>query len=90
MPIMIWAAAIIEAGIQNFIDMGILLLIQVGCDTAISILIAAHLIILQQISVRQCDDWVLRNRQGRRCCCRPEGIVKTRCNCEARWCVEKY
>lgn len=28
MPIMIWLAAIVEAGIQNFIDMGILLLIQ--------------------------------------------------------------
>jgi H+-transporting ATPase len=28
MPIMIWIAVIIEAGIQNFIDMGILLLIQ--------------------------------------------------------------
>jgi H+-transporting ATPase len=30
MPIMIWLAAIIEAGIQNFIDMAILLLIQLA------------------------------------------------------------
>jgi H+-transporting ATPase len=28
MPIMIWLAAIVEAGIQNFLDMGILLMIQ--------------------------------------------------------------
>ena len=29
MPIMIWLAAIVEAGIQNWIDMGILLGIQI-------------------------------------------------------------
>jgi magnesium-transporting ATPase (P-type) len=32
MPCLIWIAAIIEAGIQNWIDMGILLLIQVRFD----------------------------------------------------------
>jgi H+-transporting ATPase len=37
MPIMIWIAIIIEAAIQNWLDMGILLAIQVGsCFEAVT------------------------------------------------------